>query len=95
MIAVDLFEFAYVPGWFNYLDSLAEMALPEPWRFLCPSYETQNKETPILERYLNQVFKTQAIEHNYAQNQAETEADCSFHIRNQFACVHTGLYTKH
>ena len=36
MIAVDLFEFAYVPSWFNYLDSLAEIALPEPWRFLCP-----------------------------------------------------------
>ena len=93
MIAVDLFEFAYVPSWFNYLDSLAEIALPEPWRFLCPCYETQNKETPILERYINQVFKIQAIEHNYAQGQ--TEEDCYFHIRNQFACVHTGLYTKH
>ena len=29
----DLFSFAYVPNWYSQLDMLAEMALPEPWRF--------------------------------------------------------------
>ena len=32
----DLFSFAYVPNWYSQLDMLAEMALPEPWRFKNP-----------------------------------------------------------
>ena len=93
MMPVDLFEFAYVPSWFCQLDNLAELALPEPWRYLQPCYETQNTGTPILERYINQIFRKQAIEHNYAQN--PPEADGRFYVRNEFACLHTGLYTKH
>ena len=31
-----LFSFAYVPNWYSQLDMLAEMALPEPWRFKKP-----------------------------------------------------------
>ena len=34
----DLFSFAYVPNWYSQLDMLAEMALPEPWRFKNPIY---------------------------------------------------------
>ena len=93
MISVpDLFSFAYIPDWFSQLDDLAEMALPEPWRFLHPSYKTQNTDTPILERYINQVFKTQAVEYNYAQSPSEAER--YFHIRNEYSCVHTGLFNK-
>ena len=33
MIETDLFEFAYVPDWYGQLEQLAEMALPEAWRF--------------------------------------------------------------
>ena len=46
----DLFSFAYVPNWYSQLDMLAEMALPEPWRFKNPIYLTKNPDTPILER---------------------------------------------
>ena len=38
----DLFSFAYVPNWYSQLDMLAEMALPEPWRFKNPIYLTKN-----------------------------------------------------
>ena len=34
----DLFSFAYVPNWYSQLDMLAEMSLPEPWRFKNPIY---------------------------------------------------------
>lgn len=33
MLIPDLFSFAYVPNWYSQLDMLADMALPEPWRF--------------------------------------------------------------
>lgn len=49
----DLFDFAYVPGWYWQLDCLEEMALPEPWRFREPAYSTKNLDTPILERYIH------------------------------------------
>lgn len=48
----DLFSFAYVSDWYIQLDALAEMALPEPWRFRNPIYLTKNPDTPILERYI-------------------------------------------
>lgn len=47
MIPTDLFEFAYVPDWYGQLDELAEIALPEPWRFRKPAVETKNTDTPI------------------------------------------------
>ena len=40
----DLFSFAYVPNWYSQLDMLAEMALPEPWRFKNPIYLTKNPD---------------------------------------------------
>lgn len=91
-IACDLFQFAYVPAWFEQLYELSQLAMPEPWRYQKPSYETQNSDTPILERYINQVFRRQAVEYNYAQS--PQQADAAFYMRNEFACVHTGLYTK-
>lgn len=52
MLLPDLFSFAYVPNWYSQLDELAEMTLPEPWRFTNPIYLTKNPHTPILERYI-------------------------------------------
>lgn len=52
MIETDLFEFAYVPDWYGQLEQLAEIALPEAWRFRKPQTECKNTDTPILERYL-------------------------------------------
>lgn len=93
----DLFTSAYVPSWYIQLDSLADLALPEPWRFHDPSYSTKNPDTPILERYVQIIYKKQAIAYNeqFTQNPEDTEsADQYFHVRNEYACFHTGLYTR-
>lgn len=91
MISADLFQFAYIPAWYENLHELSCMATSEPWHYLQPLAETQNLNTPILERYINQVFKKQAVEYNGAKTQED--ADSSFYVRNEFACFHTGLFT--
>ena len=64
MIETDLFEFAYVPDWYGQLEQLAEMALPEAWRFRKPQTECKNTDTPILERYLHMMFRKMSIDYN-------------------------------
>lgn len=88
----DLFSFAYVPNWYSQLDMLAEMALPEPWRFKNPIYLTKNPDTPILERYIHAIFKKQLIDYKDERN--HSSAADYFHIENEFCCFHTGLYTR-
>ena len=92
MIPTDLFEFAYVPDWYGQLDELAEMALPEPWRFRKPAVETRNTDTPILERYINIIFRKQSIDYNTEPDPGK--ASKFFHIENEYACLHTGLYNQ-
>ena len=75
MIETDLFEFAYVPDWYGQLEQLAEMALPEAWRFRKPQTECKNTDTPILERYLHMMFRKLSIDYNTG----ETEY---FHVEN-------------
>ncbi len=91
MLPTNLFEFAYIPLWYEQLYGLSQMALPEPWRFRSTSYSTQNDETPILERYINQVFSRAAVEYNFAPMETR---DSIFYLRNEFCCFHTGLYTN-
>jgi len=88
----DLFSFAYVPNWYSQLDMLAEMALPQPWRFKNPIYLTKNPDTPILERYIHAIFKKQLID--YKEERTPSKAAEYFHIENEFCCFHTGLYTR-
>ena len=88
----DLFSFAYVPNWYSQLAMLAEMALPEPWRFKNPIYLTKNPDTPILERYIHAIFKKQLID--YKDERTPSSAADYFHIENEFCCFHTGLYTR-
>lgn len=88
----DLFEFAYVPGWYGQLDSLAGLALPEPWRFRDPKYCTKNPDTPILKRYIHTIFKKQVIDFN--EENAPERAARYFHVENESCCFHTGLYTR-
>ena len=87
MIETDLFEFAYVPDWYGQLEQLAEMALPEAWRFRKPQTECKNTDTPILERYLHMMFRKLSIDYN-------TGETAYFHVENNCACFHTGLYTR-
>ena len=77
----DLFSFAYVPNWYSQLDMLAEMALPEPWRFKNPIYLTKNPDTPILERYIHAIFKKQLIDYKDERN--PSSAADYFHIENE------------
>jgi hypothetical protein len=91
MLVPDLFSFAYVPGWYEQLDELARLALPESWRFRNPIYLTKNPDTPILERYIHAVFRKQAIDFNTEPD--PYKRDVYFHVRNETACFHTGLYT--
>lgn len=88
----DLFSFAYVPGWYHQLDELAELALPEPWRFRNPDYYTKNTDTPILERYIHSIFKKQVIDFNEEGN--PKKAADYLHVENEFVCFHTGLYGR-
>lgn len=92
MIMTDLFEFAYVPDWYGHLDALQQMALPEPWRFRKPMVETKNTDNPILERYIHTIFRKQSIDYNTASD--EKAAASFFHVENEHACFHTGLYTQ-
>ena len=87
----DLFEFAYVPDWYGQLEELEGLVLPEPWKFKRPSVETKNQDTPILERYIHTIFRKQSIDFNSANDAAE--AARYFHVENECACFHTGLYT--
>lgn len=88
----DLFSFAYVPNWYTQLDELEKLALPEHWRFRNPTYLSKNPDNPILERYIHSIFKKQVIDYNGEQN-AEKAADY-LHVENEYACFHTGLYTR-
>lgn len=92
MITEDLFEFAYIPDWYEQLETLKKTALPETWSFKKPQYEYKNQTTPILERYIQQVFRRQAFEFNLA-NKKEQAGKYLF-INDEFACFHTGLYNQ-
>lgn len=91
ILATDLFEFAYVPSWYEQLYILKKMTLQEPWRFKKPASEPKNPETPILERYIHIIFRKQSIDYNTALD--EPTAQRFFHVENECACFHTGLYT--
>lgn len=88
----DLFEFAYIPSWYLQLDELARLALPERWRFKNPDHILKNEDNPILERYIQSIFKKQAID--YDAETDDTKKQAIFHFENEFCCFHTGLYTR-
>lgn len=90
VIPTDLFEFAYVPDWYGQLGELATMTLPESWRFKKPIAATRNTDTPILERYINMIFRKQSIDYNTEPD--PNKATKFFHVENEYACFHTGLY---
>ncbi len=91
MILTNLFDFAYIPTWYEQLHDLSEMAIPEPWSFKRPAFQSVNDETPILERYIHQVFSKLAIDYN---NAPPEELNRIMYIRNEFCCFHTGLFTE-
>lgn len=92
MTIPDLFDFAFIPSWHLQLDELAELALPEAWRFKHPEHFPKNPDTHILERYIQSVFRKQAIDYDAETDFKKKQA--IFHFENEFCCFHTGLYTR-
>lgn len=92
MITEDLFDFAYIPDWYEQLEMLKNMALPEAWSFKKPQYTYKNQATPILERYIQHVFRRQAFDYNSAKE--TRQAGKYLFINDEFACFHTGLYNQ-
>lgn len=92
MITDDLFDFAYIPDWYEQLEILKQTALPEAWTFKKPQYAYKNQATPILERYIQHVFRRQAFCYNTAKERRQ--AGKYLFINDEFACFHTGLYNQ-
>ena len=84
MIETDLFEFAYVPDWYGQLEQLAEMALPEAWRFRKPQTECKNTDTPILERYLHMMFRKLSIDYNTGETASQKPVKYHFNVVSFF-----------
>lgn len=93
MIPTDLFSFAFIPAWYEQLYDLSQFAVPEPWAYQRQEPGAANPETPILERYIHQIFRKQAVEYNYVEDDPY-QADAVFYVRNEFACFNTGLQTQ-
>ena len=93
IIPEELYCFAYCHDFQEELRNLRDMVVPEPWKFLDPQVETVNQETPILERYIRNIFRHQAICANHCAD-AEERGRFMF-IRGMLACVHTGLVTPY
>lgn len=89
----ELYEFAYFPDIFSSLDLLAQTAMPEPWRYKHPQTRAYNQTTPILEKYLRNVFKAHARMFNAASEAEEREKHFGF--GEGWVCFHTGLVTPY
>ncbi len=92
MLIPDLFTFAYIPGWYDQLDTLAALALPESWKFRKPPVPLKNPNTPILERYVITIFKKAIVDYNNEPD--PVIRDLIFSLRNETACFNTGLFTR-
>ena len=44
----DLFNFAYIPAWFEQLYTLAQLATPEPWRYKTPNTKRKIRKLQFL-----------------------------------------------
>lgn len=93
-MVLKLKEFAYFPNWPEHLGHLAEMALPEPWRFKRPLNDFLFADLSILDFYLKAVFRALAIERSQ-HNITMEAANMLIYLSQERACFHTGLLTKH
>jgi hypothetical protein len=84
----SLREFAFLPDLYGRLDTLAGMAIPEPWRYASPEKERFNRTTPILERHLYLTFEEMMRRRDYA-----TDKNVFVHIGESHAAFNTGLMT--
>lgn len=87
----DLFNFSYFFDLHQSLHELAEMAIPETWRFSEPKIPSYNEETPILEKYVRSLYRFLAISYNTAGCQQDKNR--YFGTGGPWICFHTGLIT--
>ena len=89
----DLFDFSYFFDLYQSMRELAQMAIPETWKFHSPQTPTYNDETPILEKYIRSLYRYLAISYNTASSQSEKNR--YFSMSGPWACFHTGLMTPY
>lgn len=89
----DVFDFSYFFDLYQSLRELAQMAIPEAWKFHSPQTPTYNEETPILEKYIRSLYRYLAISYNTSNSQAEKNR--YFSMNGPWACFHTGLMTPY
>lgn len=85
-----LFDFAICSAWSDSLDTLAKLAMPEPWAFKNPPETYKKPDTLILEQYIIQTFRFRVQEYNATTD----NPDAVIHMRGKFCCFHTGLYDR-
>lgn len=89
----DLFDFCYFYDFQSSLRELAQLAMPESWAFLHSKALAYSSETAILERYIRNIYRHQAITYNVADDPRVRES--CFVFSGPWACFHTGLMTQH
>lgn len=87
----DMYNFGYFFDLHQSLQDLAQIAMPEAWKFAAPQSHTYNEETPILERYIKSLYRYLAISYNTEPNQLEKNRLIAFN--GSWACFNTGLMT--
>ena len=93
ILDTELFRTAYVPNWYEQLDHLAHLTLPEPWRFKEADPVRKNIRTPILEKYIHAVYKAQVLDYLNTTNPAQKDA--AIYVRSEYAVFSTGLMSKY
>lgn len=79
-------------SWYEQLDKLASLALPETWTYRVPNPSAPNQKTPILENYIIHTFKRLAYEYNHSTTQEEK--DNIFAVVGDKMCFNSGLFTR-
>lgn len=94
LVTDNLFDFAFCgvkTVWYEKLNRLAGLALPEIWSYRTPNPGASNQKTPILENYIIHTFKRLAYEYNES-NDEEEKASIFSQVDNAL-CFNTGLFT--
>lgn len=89
----DIFDFSYFFDLYQSLHELSQMAIPESWKFLNPISYTYNECTPILEKYIRNIYRYLAVSYNISDGPQEKARLIAFN--GPWACFHTGLMTPY
>lgn len=87
----SLFDFAHFKDFFESLDRLASLAMPENWNHRHP-HTKQNQKTPILENYIHHTFRRLLQEAStYTEHE---DSNSIIYLADDLCCFNTGLYTS-